>query len=110
MASKVVAEPAKEQRKEQGREKIEWRGEDGREARRTPDREKRPRESPGRAERRHTSRHDRVIFFLTQKHAGPWSNEGACLTSADEDRRPVPSPCLVCLSERLGCSELGGQV
>ena len=59
-SSKEREEPAKEHRKGQARERIEWRGEDGLEPRRSSERDKRPRESPGRAERRHTIRHDRV--------------------------------------------------
>lgn len=53
---------AKEERshKDQGREKIEWHGEDRRDPKRSTDRDKRPRESPGGTERRHTSRHDKV--------------------------------------------------
>ena len=57
---KAKDEPAREQRKEQAREKIQWQGEDGHDPKRPTDRDKRPRDSPGRAERRHTSRHDRV--------------------------------------------------
>jgi hypothetical protein len=50
--------------KDQGREKIEWHGEDRRDRKRSTDRDKRPRESPGRTERRHTSRHDKVGTLL----------------------------------------------
>lgn len=61
---KEKEEPPKEHRKGQARERIEWRGEDGLERKRSSERDKRPRESPGRAERRHTIRHDRVSLNL----------------------------------------------
>ena len=57
---KARDEPAREHRKEQAREKIQWRGEEDHDHKGPTDRDKRPRDSPARAERRHTSRHDRV--------------------------------------------------
>ena len=57
-------EHAREERKEHPREKIEWRGEDGRSRQRSAEREKRARESPTRSERRHGSRHAKVKPLL----------------------------------------------